>query len=282
MSSETDVWVNDYTTSAGVQVAGHWRRRRPADDVENGGQPALRSSHEPPEGAPPPRLVAAESRYRAALVAAGVSALRMRRGEPTDHQAALQERAAARVELEAAHQEVVHDDSSGHGHGNGVPANRCPGCGQYRGSEHQCPTPAGLPDGDYAGLNGDARVKAMVADLEASVKAIVESGQLHRWLDAMASNGLNRWSANNRLLAAVQMLQRGESLEQLHLMGFRQWQKFNRQVSKGAKAVWILAPVTRKVVEEASDGTTSEGHRVVGFKGVAVFNVSVVLLARVS
>jgi hypothetical protein len=53
----------------------------------------------------------------------------------------------------------------------------------------------------------------MVADLESSVKAIVESGQLHRWLNAMASNGLSRWSANNRLLAAVQMLQRGESLD---------------------------------------------------------------------
>jgi antirestriction protein ArdC len=114
----------------------------------------------------------------------------------------------------------------------------------------------------------------MVADLEASVKAVVESGQLHRWLDAMASNGLQRWSANNRLLAVVQMLQRDESLEGLHLMGFRQWERFNRKVSKGAKAVWILAPVTRKLVEEDEDGNRTEKHRVVGFKGVPVFNVS--------
>jgi len=111
----------------------------------------------------------------------------------------------------------------------------------------------------------------MVSDLESSVKAIVESGQLHRWLNAMASNGLSRWSANNRILAAVQMLQRGESLDDLHMMGFRQWEKWNRKVSKGAKAVWILAPITRKIVD---DDDESETHRVVGFKGVPVFNVS--------
>lgn len=114
----------------------------------------------------------------------------------------------------------------------------------------------------------------MVADLEAAVQAVVEPGQLHRWLDAMASNGLSRWSANNRLLAAAQMLQRGESLDGLHLMGFRQWEKLHRTVSRGAKAVWILASVTRKIVEEAADGTTTEGQRVVEFKGVPVFNVS--------
>jgi hypothetical protein len=114
----------------------------------------------------------------------------------------------------------------------------------------------------------------MVADLEVSVAAIVQSGQLQRWLDAMASNGLSRWSANNRILAIVQMLHRGRSLDGLHLMGFRQWEKHNRKVSKGAKAVWILAPITRKVVDEDQDGTRTERDRVVGFKGVPVFDIS--------
>lgn len=274
MSATTDIWVNDYTTSAGVQVAGHWRRLRSADSPDEDSSSALTedSAGPPPARPDTPRLVAAESRYRAALVAAGVSALRARHDKTTDHAAALRERTAARAELEAAHQDLTQDAATPRPQPS---TNRCPSCGQYRGPEHQCPTPAGLPEADYSGMKGDARVRAMVADLSASVKAIVESGQLHRWLDSMASNGLNRWSANNRLLAAMQMLQRGEPLEDLHLMGFRQWgEKFNRQVSRGAKAVWILAPVTRKVVEEAADGTTTEGHRVVGFKGVPVFNVS--------
>ncbi|MGL5826546.1 MAG: hypothetical protein ACRCYU_17290, partial [Nocardioides sp.] len=140
-------------------------------------------------------------------------------------------------------------------------SHRCPGCGQFRSDQdgHVCPEAsagqdgsevAGLPAGSYGDLKGDDRVKAMVADLEESVKAVVESGRLGEWLSAMASNGMNRWSANNRLLAMVQLWQRGVDINDLHLMGFRQWEKFNRKVSKGAKAVWILAPITRRLVEE--------------------------------
>lgn len=258
------------------------------------------------------RLAAAEARLRAAQVAVGVSALRRRRGQPTDHTAALDERYAAQIALTSQRRAGTdpasappvavsgpalvlpqdlpdrHTDAPGAAAegdagggasdageaGGGGGAGRCPDCGQYAAAGHQCPTPVGLPVGDYSGLAKEDRVKAMVADLETSVKAVVESGQLRRWLDAMGSNGLSRWSANNRLLALVQILQRGGSLEEVHPMGFRQWETYDRTVSKGAKAVWILAPMTRKVVEDNADGTTTDRHRVVGFKGVPVFNVT--------
>lgn len=317
VETDSDIWVHDYTTATGVEVAGHWRKRRAGtaavdddnpprhptasatDDTQSPGAaatvsrpPQAAAAHPSPPADTPDspsagtaRLAAAEARYKAALVAAGVSALKHRRGEDGDLQAAIKDRTEARAELDAARAELAQQTppvvtSSDPADGTAVApetstsfgADRCPGCGQFRSQDHQCPTPAGLPAGDYAGLKGDDRVKAMVADLESSVKAIVESGQLHRWLNAMASNGLSRWSANNRLLAAVQMLQRGESLDDLHMMGFRQWEKWNRKVSKGAKAVWILAPITRKIVDEDDDG--KEKHRVVGFKGVPVFDVS--------
>ena len=316
VETDSDIWVHDYTTATGVQVAGHWRKRRagtatadedssPPGPTPSDADPA--QSHvaptasrptqdaserpSPPTGTPGPptaaaaRLAAAETRYKAARVAAGVSTLKHRRGEDCDLQAAIKERSEARAELEAARADLaqrpsppaetsstISSPASTEAEDTASPStDRCPGCGQFRSQDHQCPTPDGLPAGDYAGLKGDDRVKAMVSDLESSVKAIVESGQLHRWLNAMASNGLSRWSANNRILAAVQMLQRGESLDDLHMMGFRQWEKWNRKVSKGAKAVWILAPITRKIVD---DDDESETHRVVGFKGVPVFNVS--------
>lgn len=316
VETDSDIWVHDYTTATGVQVAGHWRKRRagtatadedssPPGPTPSDADPA--QSHvaptasrptqdaserpSPPTGTPGPptaaaaRLAAAETRYKAARVAAGVSTLKHRRGEDCDLQAAIKERSEARAELEAARADLaqrpsppaetsstISSPASTEAEDTASPStDRCPGCGQFRSQDHQCPTPDGLPAGDYAGLKGDDRVKAMVSDLESSVKAIVESGQLHRWLNAMASNGLSRWSANNRILAAVQMLQRGESLYDLHMMGFRQWEKWNRKVSKGAKAVWILAPITRKIVD---DDDESETHRVVGFKGVPVFNVS--------
>lgn len=284
-TSESDVWVSDYTTGAGVQVAGHWRRRTPpapgGDDASRLG-PAVR--------APAPQAVdagtigpsdpvnVAQARYQAARITVGVSAIRQRRGQPTDHQAAVAERAAARADLEVARQRAdprlpaASDPAPGtSGQEDGQ---RCPGCGQYQGPGHQCPTPAGLPAGDYAGLSGNDRVDAMVADLDTAVRAVVESGQLHRWLDAMASNGLNRWSANNQFLAIVQMVHRGEPIEGLHMMGFRQWKELNRHVSKGAKAVWILAPVTRTIVEADDAGHTTEQRRVVGFRSVPVFNIS--------
>ena len=258
VEADSDIWVHDYTTATGVQVAGHWRKRRAGTAAPDEDRSAPQPDAGPTEGsqdsasaveasqrspAPPPaaqsplgpptqpsagtaRLVAAETRYKTALVAAGVSTLKHRRGEDCDLQAAIKERSEAKAELEAARADLAQshsgppspsepsstsseppstaaEDTGSHG------TDRCPGCGQFRSEGHQCPTPAGLPAGDYAGLKGEDRVKAMVSDLESSVKAIVESGQLHRWLNAMASNGLSRWSANNRLLAAVQMLQRG-------------------------------------------------------------------------
>lgn len=285
-TSETEVWVNDYTTGAGVQVAGHWRRRTPpapGDDDSSRIGPAVRASAPSgvdagPVGSSDPVSVA-QARYQAARIGVGVSAIRQRRGKPTDHQAAVAECAAARADLEVARQQVDPGISAAAsdpapGTSGQEDGQRCPGCGQYQGPGHQCPTPAGLPAGDYAGLSGKDRVEAMVADLDTAVRAVVESGQLHRWLDAMASNGLNRWSANNRLLATVQMVRRGEPIECLHMMGFRQWETLNRKVGKGAKAVWILAPVTRTVIEDDDTGTSTEQRRVIGFKGVPVFNIS--------
>ncbi|MDN5767420.1 MAG: ImmA/IrrE family metallo-endopeptidase [Humibacillus sp.] len=234
----------------------------------------------------PERLAAAEHLFQRAQVRVGVESLR-HRGNPDAPElvAARSRRLAARRLLQkAAH---AHESSqvgsptvvqsSGPTTDGAVEATspeRCSGCGQFVGPGHVCAVPDGLPDADYAGLRGPDRSKAMLDDLQTAVQAVVESGQLTRWLDAMASNGLNRWSMNNRLLAVMQMVQRGEPLEGLHLMGFRQWEGQNRQVRKGEKAVWILAPVKRRIREEDEAGETSDRVIVSGFKPVPVFNVS--------
>lgn len=154
-----------------------------------------------------------------------------------------------------------------------VAAARCSSCGEFRGDEHRCAI-EGLPAADYHGLPRDERVKAMLGDLEESIAAVVKSGRLRAWLDAMATNGLGRWSLNNRMLALSQLAGRGVDISQAHLMGFKQWKALDRSVQKGAKAVWILAPMTRKIREEDADGNVSESHRVTGFNAVPVFNVT--------
>ena len=50
--------------------------------------------------------------------------------------------------------------------------------------------------------------------------------------------------------------------------GFRQWQKVNRHVVKGAKALFILAPLMGKVEKDGAEQTVLKG-----FKGVPVFRV---------
>lgn len=54
--------------------------------------------------------------------------------------------------------------------------------------------------------------------------------------------------------------------------GFRKWQELKRQVRKGEKAIKILGPVIVKIESDEKPGTYEK--RVVGFKGVSVFDVS--------
>ena len=200
VDAHSDIWVHDYTTTTGVEVAGHWRKRRAEASPPSGGSPEPRAAGEagdPPRPsdptsahrAPPPspanhlspspatscappaasrtaRLAAAETRYKAAMVAAGVSTLRHRRGEDCDLQSTIQERSDAKAELQAARAELEqhpapptpapysspNDPSAvlevAVASSTRAGADRCPGCGQFRSEDHQCPTPAGLPAGD--------------------------------------------------------------------------------------------------------------------------------------
>jgi len=57
--------------------------------------------------------------------------------------------------------------------------------------------------------------------------------------------------------------------EATRVAGFRAWQLLGRQVSKGEKAIWILAPVTRKATVDAHDSdvsTDSKARVLVAFK----------------
>ena len=213
-----------------------------------------------------PDLATARDELRQARIDVGLAALRSRRTHDPKHVAtAIERRDAALDRVHRAELATTHTPPDGH---------RCPTCGQYADDTHTCPLPPGLPTADYADARGEARTKEMLTDLHTAVQAIVESGQLHRWLDAMASNGLNRWSLNNRLLAIMQLAGRGEPLDDAHMMGFRQWEGLNRHVRKGEKAIWILAPMTRKVRDVDDDGTITDKVLVTGFKSVPVFNVS--------
>lgn len=70
----------------------------------------------------------------------------------------------------------------------------------------------------------------------------------------------NRWSLSNK----ISLLVHGT----VDARGYRQWQEVGRQVKKGARAVYILAPRVRK---ENDQGIKEP--RIIGFIGVPVFKI---------
>ena len=52
--------------------------------------------------------------------------------------------------------------------------------------------------------------------------------------------------------------------------GMKQWNKVGRKIKKGSKAIWILAPITKKKKEDG-DGDDNEKFFLVGFKAIPVF-----------
>jgi hypothetical protein len=71
------------------------------------------------------------------------------------------------------------------------------------------------------------------------------------------------WSWRNQFLVAIA----GYS----EARGYRQWQEVGRHVVKGQKAIYILAPCTKKVEGGNEKGEPEERTAVYGFRSVAVF-----------
>ena len=73
--------------------------------------------------------------------------------------------------------------------------------------------PAAVPalsTGRYADLRGDQRTAQILQDLHTAVEQVAQSGRIEQWLDAMSTDGLRRWSANNRLIALLQLHERAK------------------------------------------------------------------------
>ena len=75
----------------------------------------------------------------------------------------------------------------------------------------------------------------------------------------------DKWSPMNQLLM--------ECAGSIDCRGYRQWQKAGRHVKRGAKAVWILGPMTKKVEQSdlADDSEDTKAARIIGFRAIAVF-----------
>jgi hypothetical protein len=96
------------------------------------------------------------------------------------------------------------------------------------------------------------------------LRALTSSEDWHRYLDFQSR--FHNYSFGNVLLIAAQF-QRATQVA-----GFNAWRRLNRHVSKGEKAIWILAPMVYRV--ESSADREGTDRVVPGFKFVPVFDIS--------
>jgi antirestriction protein ArdC len=107
--------------------------------------------------------------------------------------------------------------------------------------------------------------------LERLVDGIGQLTTSQRWQEYLAvQSRFHRYSFGNTLLIHLQCH------EATRIAGFHAWRKLGRNVRKGEKAIWILAPVTRKASDEPSDDTATDAkvRTLVAFKPAAVFDIS--------
>lgn len=99
--------------------------------------------------------------------------------------------------------------------------------------------------------------------LQRGVAELAQTDHWRAWLNVQAR--FHRYSFNNVLLIESQRP------DATHVAGFKTWLSLSRCVCKGERALWILAPLTRRQ-EQLDD---SAAARVVfGFRAVPVFDVS--------
>lgn len=105
--------------------------------------------------------------------------------------------------------------------------------------------------------------------LTEGITNLTSSDAWQEWLTVQSR--FHRYSFNNTLLIH---LQRPEATR---VAGFHAWRRLGRNVRKGEKAIWILAPVTRKPADEERSGASAAAERgrvLVAFKPTAVFDIA--------
>lgn len=111
------------------------------------------------------------------------------------------------------------------------------------------------------------RRDTVLAQLTEGVAALTSSDAWRRWLDVQSR--FHHYSFGNCLLIAMQRP------DATRVAGFHTWRKVGRNVRRGEKAIWILAPIKRRVGEpEDRDDQQPAARVVTGFKGACVFDIS--------
>lgn len=106
------------------------------------------------------------------------------------------------------------------------------------------------------------RIERIRAEIDAAV-AELDTGE--RWQDWLEyANKFHHYSLNNQLLI---MMQRPDATQ---VAGMKKWNSLGRRINPGQSAIWIQAPMTKKLINAAGE----EEVKLIGFRPVMVWDVA--------
>lgn len=73
----------------------------------------------------------------------------------------------------------------------------------------------------------------------------------------------NQWSLGNRLIMLAS--------DSMDARGIKQWKAVGRNINKGSKAIYILGPILRKLIQLNDEGEEETRNFLTGFKAIPVF-----------
>lgn len=113
-------------------------------------------------------------------------------------------------------------------------------------------------------MEREDRKAELIATLgEMAERLRTSDGWMH-WLSI--ARRLHNYSLNNQLLILAQRPTASA------VMGYKAWQALGRQVNKGERAIWILAPVVTRIADEEKLDEPGQ-RKVVAFRPTTVFDV---------
>ena len=98
-----------------------------------------------------------------------------------------------------------------------------------------------------------------------------KSGEVPKALSTMflrstTGKPMESWSWGNQFYAAM--------MGMTDARGYKQWQQVGRQVSKGAKALFILGPLKKTYTKEDDEGNEKQVSFLYGFRSVSVYDIN--------
>ncbi len=113
-------------------------------------------------------------------------------------------------------------------------------------------------------MSSSTRTADVLDRLTAGISQLTSSTAWQQWL--VVQSRFHQYSFGNTLLILSQTEGRAT-----RVAGFHAWRKLGRNVRKGERAIWIFAPMTRRV---QSDDTDEKTVVLSGFKVVPVFDIA--------